>query len=32
MLEQELWIPENYKVYKEDKELEQRAKMADSGR
>jgi DnaJ family protein C protein 25 len=32
MLEQELWIPENYKVYKEDKDLEQRAKMADSGR
>jgi len=32
MLELELWISENYNKYKEQKEAEQRAKLAESGR
>lgn len=32
MLEKELWKDENYKVYKEEKDAENKAKMVESGR
>jgi len=32
MLEQELWQPDKYKEYKAEKDAENRAKMAQSGR
>ena len=32
MLEQELWQADKYKVYRLEKEAENRAKMAQSGR